>query len=174
MRDARVAVVVFTCVAFAGGAALLLWGGISAARGVRAALPVLVFGVGLIGMAIFLLVALSKDPSRHPRAAPRPGRVATAHTVRFTVGDREKHDVVYTFDQMWGWLTVWVDGRLIVKRFVTVSFRLSSVIEFEVGEQERHLVRIEKTRPLMFAFAQPQPIRAFSDGALVAHNDGVS
>lgn len=167
-------VVVFTGVAFAGGAWLLVWGGVSAVRGIHAALPLLAFGLGAVAVAIFFLVALSKDPSRRPPSSPRPGRVATAHTLRFTVGDREKHEVVYTFDQMWGWLTVWVDGRLIVKRFVTMSFRLSSVIEFEVGTQERHRVSIQKTRPLMFAFANPQPIRAYSDGALVAQDGGVS
>lgn len=151
-----------------------MWGGIEAARGVHAAPPLLTFGVGAVGLAIFFLVALSKDPSRRRPHSPRTGRVATTHTLRFTVGDREKHDVVYTFDQVWGWLTVSVDGRIIVKRFVTVTFRLSSAIEVEVGEKERHTVLIEKTRPLMFAFANPQPIRAFSDGVLIAQDDGVS
>lgn len=81
---------------------------------------------------------------------------------------------MFTFDQMRGWLTIRVHGKLLLKRFITFSFRLRSEFEFEVGERERHDVRIEKTRRLMFAFANPQPIRAFVDGRLVAQVDGVS
>ena len=164
----------FTCIAFAAGAVLLLWSWLAARAGDRTAFGLLMFGAILVAMAIFSCVALAKDPSRRERNAARPGRVATTHTLDFTVGDREKHEVAFTFDQMWGWLTISVDGRLIIKRFITVSFRLRREFEFEVGERERHVVRIEKTRPLLLAFANPQPIRAYCDGTLVAENDGIS
>lgn len=123
--------------------------------------------------AAFLFIALSRDPSRRTRSG-RPGKVATTHTLSFSVGDREKHSIEYTFDQMWGWLTITVDGRLIVRKFITLSLRLRRSFEFEVGIEERHTIRIDKTRPLLVAFARPQPTRAFCDGALVAQDDGVA
>jgi hypothetical protein len=121
----------------------------------------------------FLFVALSREPGRRTTTVRR-GRVATLHTLSFLVGDREKHSVDFVFDQMWGWLTISVDGRLIIRRFITFSVRLRRVFDFRVGTGERHDVRIEKTRPLLVAFARPQPTRAFCDGVLVAEDDGVS
>ncbi len=174
MRDARPAVIVFTYVILALGVAALTWVWLATAAGSKAAFPLVVFGIALIAMAIFFFVALAKDPTRWPPSQPRPGRVATTHTLAFDVGEEERHSVVFTFDQMWGWLTIRVDGDLLLKRFITFSFRLRSEFEFEVGERERHDVRIEKTRRLMFAFANPQPISAFVDGRLVAQVDGVS
>jgi hypothetical protein len=128
----------------------------------------------LVAWATFLFVALNRDPSRRLSVSGRPGRVATTHTLEFTVGDREKHAVVYVFDQMWGWLTISVDQELILKKFITFSLSLRRVFEFQVGKDEPHTVRIEKVRPLLVAFARPQPTRAFCDGVLIAEEDGIS
>lgn len=174
VRGARARLIVFISVTFAGGAAFLLWAVSAVASNARQAVVLLVFAAVVVGMGVFLCVALAKDPSRRPPGVSRPGRVATTHTLAFTVGEQETHTVVYTFDQMWGWLTISVDGKLIVKKFITFSFHLSRVFEFEVGQHERHIVRIEKTRPLFFAGLNPQPIRAFCDGVQVAENSGVS
>jgi hypothetical protein len=151
-----------------------LWALSAVGSNTRQAFVLLIFAAVVLGTGVFLGVALAKDPSRRAPGVSRPGRVATTHTLAFTVGERETHTVVYTFDQMWGWLTISVDGKLIVKKFITYSFQLTRVFEFEVGQHERHIVRIEKTRPLFFAGVNPQPIRAFCDGVQVAENSGVS
>lgn len=174
VRGARAGLIAFICVVLAVGAAFLLWAVSAAASNARQAVVLLIFASVMVGMGVFLCVALAKDPSRRSPGVSRSGRVATTHTLAFTVGDRETHNVVYTFDQMWGWLTISVDGKLIVKKFITNSFQLKRVFEFEVGQHERHIVRIEKTRPLFFAGLNPQPIRAFCDGVQVAENSGVS
>lgn len=173
MSDSRPAVVTWAWVSLALAIAALA-GGLFVVTG-SATIGRLLFLVAFVFVvwAVFLFIALSRDPSRRISSA-RPGHVATTHTLEFTVGEREKHSVVFVFDQMWGWLTISVDETLILKKFITFSFKLRRVFEFPVGANERHTVRIEKTRPLFVAFARPQPIRAFCDGSLVAEDDGIS
>lgn len=86
----------------------------------------------------------------------------------FTVGDHERHQVVFSFDKMWGHLSITVDGMEVTRDFRMFSLSLKKVYELVVGQQERHLVRIEKSRALLFAGFRPQPVRAFVDGRLVA------
>ena len=129
----------------------------------------------LIGIGIVLFVVLTKDPTRNQPGSKAPtSQSDRSHALVFTVGEHEQHVVAFFWDQVWGWITITVDGNLIEKKLVTLSFRLVRVSEFEVGENEKHLVRIEKRRTLFASFAQPQPIRGFVDGVLVAENDGVA
>ncbi|WP_431221105.1 hypothetical protein [Leifsonia xyli] len=155
------------CLAAASAAVLI------ASTGARSAW-LLFLGALVLGVwAVFLFIALSRDPTRR-KPSGRPGAVVTTHTLAFEVGEREKHSVVFTFDQMWGWLTITVDDRMIARKFITFSFRLLRVFEFVVGGAEPHTVRIEKSRPLLVSFARPQPTRAFCDGVLVAEASGVA
>lgn len=131
---------------------------------------------GLIAIAIVVLGAATliavlvltrrADPTR------ARGAVAPAHSLTFPVGQREIHRVSFRFDQTWGWVTIEVDGVVVVKTLVTVSVGLVRTYDLTVGTDEVHHVRIEKTRPLFYSFARPQPLRAFVDGVLVAENDG--
>lgn len=174
MSDARPWVIAWTCAMFAAGAAILGWGVFATVADAAKGFPVAVYGLIVLGLAALLALALAKDPTVHPPRPSRSGRVAATHTLRFTVGERERHEIVYTFDQMWGWLAISVDGKVIVRHFVTVSFRLRRAYEFRVGETEQHDIRIEKTRQLVASFGQPQPIRAYCDGRLVAEDDGIT
>jgi len=129
-------------------------------------------GVALIGIGVATFLILARDPAPTGAATERPVYSGSPFTLSFTVGEREKHTVEYQFDQAWGWLTITVDGMLVVKTLVTLTFRLVSTFTFDIGNTEVHTVRIEKHRALYRSFSKPQPIRAFVDGALVAETDG--
>ena len=92
--------------------------------------------------------------------------------LRFEVGARERHEVVYSWDQMWGRLSLVVDGVSVLKTMHILSFDLVRVDEVTVGDAEKHLVRVEKRRDLFFAGFRPQIVTAFVDGERVA--EGVS
>jgi hypothetical protein len=88
--------------------------------------------------------------------------------LKFNVVDKEMHAVEFSFSKIWGGLTISVDGKRIVTTIRTVSFELVKTYEFVVGTDEKHTVRIEKRRELLFAPFRPQPVTAFVDGARVA------
>jgi hypothetical protein len=88
--------------------------------------------------------------------------------VKFEVGESEQHEVVYSWDQMWGGCSITVDGTAIQRSRSILSFSLKQVNEFQVGVAEKHDVRIEKTRHLLLAGFRPQRIQAFVDGEQVA------
>lgn len=90
----------------------------------------------------------------------------------FEVGTTEKHEVVYSWDQMWGRESLAVDGTRVLKTVQILSFRLVKVRQATVGENEKHQVRVEKRRKLFVAGFRPQIVTAFVDGKKVA--EGVS
>ena len=163
------ACVIFLLVGVAGTTISLL----TLVRGQGAVGLGLVFGAFALFVGILLVLILSKDPAR-TGGAVLVGPSSNAHVLQFTVGQSETHQISYRWDQVWGWLTVTVDGALVAKSLVTLSFRLVRVTEFEVGTDEKHAVRIEKRRRLVGAFAQPQPITAYVDGNIVATHDGAT
>ena len=95
-----------------------------------------------------------------------------ATSLEFTVGDRERHQVMYTWDQFTGRLRITVDGREVVSTIRRFSVRTSADYELTVGEAERHEVRITKGRPVALAAFRPQPITAYVDGREVARTEG--
>ncbi|MEP6842823.1 MAG: hypothetical protein ABJA11_04830 [Pseudolysinimonas sp.] len=88
--------------------------------------------------------------------------------LNFPVGTAEVHEVVFTFDKFWGFLTITVDGVPVVDTLQLFSARLVSSWTFWVGTSEAHQVRIDKHRKLVFAGFRPQPVVAFVDGIPVA------
>lgn len=88
----------------------------------------------------------------------------------FVVGTQEQHTVVFSFDKFWGRLTITVDGQSVVDTVRIVSLSTVKTWEFEVGVNERHMVRIDKHRAVLFAGFRPQPVYAYVDGLLVAQN----
>ena len=86
----------------------------------------------------------------------------------FDVGVDEKHRVRFSFNKVWGNLSITVDGVNIVRTIRIGSIHLVKHWDFEVGSQERHAVRIEKHRQRLFAGFRPQPVYAYVDGQLVA------
>lgn len=95
-----------------------------------------------------------------------------ATSLEFTVGDSERHQVVYTWDQFTGRSRILVDGREVVSTIRMFSVRTSADYELTVGEAERHEVRITKERPVALAAFRPQTMIAYVDGREVARTDG--
>jgi hypothetical protein len=86
----------------------------------------------------------------------------------FECGTVERHQVRFSFNKFWGGLSITVDGVNIVRQVRAFSVSLVKNYEFVVGQQERHAVRIEKHRKLLFAGFRPQRVLAYVDGHLVA------
>lgn len=123
-------------------------------------------------VGVLLLIVLLRDPFRSSRSVDS-ATLAKGHHLRFTVGEDNSRQVDVRWDQVWGWLTATVDGRLVYRTLQILSFRTLKTIEFEVGEG-RHRVRIEKRRPVMFSFAREQPLTAYVDGRPVGTADAVA
>jgi hypothetical protein len=92
----------------------------------------------------------------------------------FRVGNNEKHQVDFSFDQFMGNLEIRVDGQTVVKDFRMFSLSLTKRYQFTVGVRERHDVIIEKKRKLFLAGVRPQQYRIFIDGQLVQTYEGSS
>ena len=90
----------------------------------------------------------------------------------FEVGTEERHTVEFDFNSMWGNLSIKVDGQSVVSDFRMLSLRLTTSYTFNVGERERHAVRIEKERKLFFAGLRQQKYRVFIDDQLVREYEG--
>jgi len=86
----------------------------------------------------------------------------------FEVGVNEKHSVVYSWDQVWGGLSMTVDGIRVLKKRQILGFSLVTAEEITVGDVEKHVVRVEKRRELLLAGFRPQILTAFVDGQQVA------
>jgi hypothetical protein len=82
----------------------------------------------------------------------------------FEVGESERHNVAFQFDQMWGPLKISVDGKRIIRKLGMFSLRRTSRYEFSVGSSEPHEVRIEKTRKALVGGFQAQECVAYVDG----------
>jgi hypothetical protein len=118
----------------------------------------------------------------------------------FEVGQYEKHQIEFQWSKWLGVAKIWVDGTLVQKsrplayselaqladmrgiggkaHFIsqTVSGQAALQMirgwEFEVGEQEKHAVRIEKERPVILAAIRPHSYRLLIDGQLASEYSG--
>ena len=88
--------------------------------------------------------------------------------LRFNVGEIEKHQVRFVFDQTWGRVRIWVDDHLVVKGFEMLNFSTVRTYEFAVGTDERHQVEIVKTRKRWGGGLRKQSIVGRVDGNEVA------
>jgi hypothetical protein len=82
----------------------------------------------------------------------------------FEVGEGERHNVAFRFDQMWGPLKISVDGKPVIRKLGMFTLRRTSRYEFSVGSSEPHEVRIEKTRKALVGGFQAQECVAYVDG----------
>jgi hypothetical protein len=82
----------------------------------------------------------------------------------FEVGETERHNVAFHFDQLWGPLRISVDGKPVVRKWGAFSFKRTKGYEFSVGSTEPHQVRIEKTRKAVAGGFQAQECVAYVDG----------
>jgi hypothetical protein len=82
----------------------------------------------------------------------------------FEVGEAERHNVAFQFDQLWGPLKISVDGQPVIRKWGIFSFKRTGRYEFSVGTSEPHDVRIEKTRKALVGGFQSQECVAYIDG----------
>jgi hypothetical protein len=62
---------------------------------------------------------------------------------------------------------VTVDGHSVINRSFTTGLKLIRTIEWTVGNSERHLVQLEKTRQRVYVQFKPQQFVASVDGTVV-------
>ncbi len=82
----------------------------------------------------------------------------------FEVGETERQNVAFRFDQLLGPLQISVDGEPVVRRFEMFSLRRTGRDEFSVGSSEPHEVRIEQTRRALMGGFQAQVCVTYVDG----------
>jgi hypothetical protein len=76
----------------------------------------------------------------------------------------ERHTVEFSFDQMWGPLSIRVDGQRVIRDWRLVSVSRTKTYRFMVGTGEPHEVVIEKVRPLVLAGFRGQLCKVTVDG----------
>jgi hypothetical protein len=82
----------------------------------------------------------------------------------FEVGESERHNVAFQFDQLWGPLKISVDGKPVIKKFEMFTLKPTRQYVFSVGSSEPHEVRIEKSRKALVGGFQAQECVAYVDG----------
>ena len=82
----------------------------------------------------------------------------------FEVGEAERHNVAFHFDQLWGPLRISVDGQPVVRKFKMFNFKRVERYEFSVGSTEPHDVRIEKDRKAIVGGFRVQQCVTYVDG----------
>jgi hypothetical protein len=91
----------------------------------------------------------------------------------FVVGTGERHRVDFSFDQIWlGSVRVDVNGEVRIRKHQLMGFDPVRTYTLQVGEREKHAVRIEKQKRLLFGGLLPQSYRVFVDDRLVVSIKG--
>jgi hypothetical protein len=115
--------------------------------------------------------------------------------IEFVVGQTEKHDVQFKWGQLFGTSGVQVDGKRVLRGQAIILHELEILSQkykyfyeifkqreipwqqirswdLEVGESEKHHVRIEKERPPLLAGIRAHKFRVYVDGELVLERRG--
>ncbi len=82
------------------------------------------------------------------------------------IGNEEKQVIDYSFNKFWGNVKITVNGKKIKSDFRLYSVDLTKTYEFAVGVDEKHLIKIEKIRPLSLAGFRSNTYRIFVDDQL--------
>ena len=80
----------------------------------------------------------------------RPLRNANCMTFALLIGETEKNLLEFSFNQLLGSTEIRVNEKVVKKTTRLFSEPLQERHEFEVGQNERHTVFIEKQRKLLF------------------------
>lgn len=85
------------------------------------------------------------------------------------IGEVEKHTIEFTFNQLFGQLTIKVDNKEVKKHHWLFNEPLAETYDFSVGDRENIAVRIEKRRKPLFG----NRCRVFLNQRLMKVQDGV-
>lgn len=80
------------------------------------------------------------------------------------IGAEERHVLDVSWDQVWGLMSVRVDGNEVVHRRHLFGFRRVRRYELSVGEREVHKVLVEKRKALLVAGVRTQAVDVYVDG----------
>jgi hypothetical protein len=84
--------------------------------------------------------------------------------ITFEIGKKEKHTISFNYETMWGKLNILVDGK---EQTTTRKMVIGETpFQFQVGNEEKHDVRIVLNNPLGFAF-RGSSMKAYVDDKLV-------
>lgn len=88
------------------------------------------------------------------------------------IGDSEKHQLTIKRNWFSGRMAISVDAKPVVTNSpynpaTHVSLTLTHRYEFSVGNVEKHRLRVERERPLLFAGFRPHTYRVYVDDRLV-------
>lgn len=84
--------------------------------------------------------------------------------ITFQVGEHEKHEVTFSYETTWGKVQIFVDGKIYTTSRVMMIGHTPFTLQ--VGDKEKHTVRIELDNPMFFAY-RGSSVRAFVDEKLV-------
>lgn len=85
----------------------------------------------------------------------------------FNIGVQEVHQVDIRYEQMRGKFQIYVDGILAIDRLFMFDFSTSRDFDLWIGVNERHHLRVNKTRPLFFPGFQAHTYTIIIDGVVV-------
>jgi hypothetical protein len=91
---------------------------------------------------------------------------------RFSVGSKEKHNVVFYRNHFTGDIHMSVDDKVVYKDFEIIDFHLKNYYEFDVGDKEKHYVKIVRTRPILFSYLRKQKYDLYIDDNIIIHCEG--
>ncbi len=94
------------------------------------------------------------------------------------IGQEERHILDVSWDQVWGLMSIRVDGSEVVRRRHLFGLRRVRRYELSVGEHEVHQVVVEKRKTLVIGGVRHQSVDVFVDGEKVdeerhLHQSGV-
>jgi hypothetical protein len=94
------------------------------------------------------------------------------------IGSEEQHVLDVSWDQVWGLMSVRLDGNEVVHRRHLFGLRRVRRYELSVGEREVHQVAVEKRKTLLVGGVRHQAIDVYVDGEKVdearhLHQSGV-
>ena len=70
--------------------------------------------------------------------------------MKFMVGETEKHEIKFTFNKMWGTAKIFCDDKKVMGKLKLFMGQVTNY-KVTIGNDEKHEIRIEQKRPLMFA-----------------------
>jgi hypothetical protein len=94
------------------------------------------------------------------------------------IGSEERHVLDVSWDQVWGLMSIRVDGTEVVHRRHLFGLRRVRRYELSVGEHEVHKVVVEKRKTLVIGGVRHQAVDVFVDDEKVdesrrLHQSGV-
>lgn len=90
----------------------------------------------------------------------------------FEVGTAEKTTIRFCYNRLLCMVSIFVNGRRILRDFRLYSRQLVTSWDFIAGNAEQHRIRIEKVRPLYLSGLRSDTYKAYANGRKVMEYKG--